>query len=79
MVRFAAANAHAGLGQVKLEATDVITCRPVRGSLQKRSEPLAAADVAPLRARAQLARIHIFDHTLTQRGDSFGCHGQLLS
>ena len=32
-----------------------------------------------LRARAQLARIHIFDHTLTQRGDSLGCHGQLLS
>jgi hypothetical protein len=47
--------------------------------LQKRSKPLTAADVAPLRSRAELARIHIFNHTLTQRGDSFGCHKQLLS
>jgi len=29
--------------------------------------------------RAQLARIHVFDHTLTLRGGSFGCHRQLLS
>jgi len=28
---------------------------------------------------AQLARLHVFDHTLTQRGDSLGCHSQLLS
>src|ERR1700730_12722825 len=75
----AVADAHAGVGQVKLEAADVLTCRRVRGSLQKRSEPLAGENVTSLRARAQLARIHIFNHTLTQRGDSLGCHRQLLS
>src|ERR1700687_1666919 len=29
--------------------------------------------------RTKLARVHVFDHTLTQRGDSLGCHRQLLS
>jgi len=48
--------------------------RPGR-SLQKRRKPLAAADMASLRARTELARIHVFDHTLTQRGDSLGCQG----
>ena len=41
--------------------------------------PTWAFDVSPLRARTELVCIHIFDHTLTQRGDSRGCHGQLLS
>jgi len=61
----AVADAHAGVGQVKLEAADVITGRRVRGSLQKCSKPLAGQNVASLRARAELARIHVFDHTLT--------------
>jgi hypothetical protein len=39
----------------------------IRGSLQKCSKSLAGADVTSLRARAELARVHIFDHTLTQR------------
>jgi hypothetical protein len=51
----------------------------VRGSLQKRREPLAAEDVASLRSRAELAPIHVLDHTLAQRGDSLGCHRQLPS
>jgi hypothetical protein len=75
----AGTNAHACLSQVQLEPADIIKGRCVRRSLQKRREPLAAADVASLRARAELARIHIFNHTLTQRGDRFGCHRQLLS
>jgi hypothetical protein len=36
-------------------------------------------NVTPLRVRSQLARVHVFDHTLAQRGDSLGCHSQLLS
>src|SRR5262245_15332447 len=52
----AVADARARLGQVQLEAADVLKCGRVWGALEKRSEPLAAADVAPLRARAQLAR-----------------------
>src|ERR1700738_429459 len=64
---------------MQLKSADILKGRSVRGSLQKRREPLATVDVASLRARTQLARIHIFDHTLTQRGDSFGCHKQLLS
>jgi transposase len=75
----AVTDADAGVGQVQLEGPDVLTCRRGGRPLQKRSKPLTAADVASLRARAELARIHIFNHTLTQRGDSFGCHKQLLS
>src|ERR1700736_4605515 len=75
----AVTDADAGVGQVQLEGPDVLTSRRVGRPLQKRSKPLTAADVASLRARAELARIHIFNHTLTQRGDRFGCHRQLLS
>ena len=71
----AGADTYAGLGQVQLESPDVLERgRPGR-SLQKRRKPLAAADMASLRARTELARIHVFDHTLTQRGDSLGCQG----
>jgi hypothetical protein len=41
--------------------------------------PQVGANVASLRTHTQLARVHVFDHTLTQRGDSLGCHKQLLS
>jgi hypothetical protein len=75
----AGADAYAGLGQVKLEPADFLERGRLGRSLQKRRKPPAAADVAPLRARTELARIHVFDHTLTQRGDSRGCHRQLLS
>src|SRR6202040_2001567 len=50
-----------------------------RGSLEKCGKPLAAVDVAALGVHTKLARAHILNHTLTQRGDSFGCHRQLLS
>src|ERR1700752_4445758 len=46
---------------------------------RKRRKPPAAEDVASLRCRAELACIHVFGHTLTQRGDRLGCHRQLLS
>src|SRR3954468_18361565 len=36
--------------------------------------PQVGANVASLRTHTQLARVHVFDHTLTQRGDSLGCH-----
>jgi hypothetical protein len=75
----AGTNAHASIGQVQLKPADILKGRCVRRSLQKCSKPLTAADVASLRASTELARIHIFDHTLTQRGDSLGCHRQLLS
>src|SRR6516164_7397366 len=75
----AVADARARLGQVQLEAADVLKCGRVWRALEKRSEPLAAADVAPLRARAQLARIHVFDQALAKRTDSIGGHGRLLS
>ena len=41
---------------------------------------LAALDVTALRVRVELARSHVFDHTLTQRTDSVGfAHGELHS
>src|SRR4029077_14840666 len=75
----AVADAHVGLGQVQLEPADILKGRGIGGSLEKRREPLAAEDVASLCSRAQLARLHILDHTPTQRGDSLGCHKQLQS
>src|SRR6202045_4700003 len=72
-------DAYAGLGQVQLKAADVIRGGRVRRSLQKCSETLAARDVASLRVRTELARVHVLDHALTQRADSIRTHGQLLS
>ena len=47
-------------------------------ALEPSGEPLAARDVAALRVRVELARSHVFDHTLTQRTDSVGlAHGEL--
>src|SRR6516165_2889332 len=70
----AVADAHAGLSQVQLKQTQVLACRGVRRALEKGGQALAAVDVAPLRMRIQLARVHVLDHPLTQRGDSLGCH-----
>src|SRR6516162_4991709 len=75
----AIADAHARLGQVQLEAANVIGRGRVRRPLQKCSQPLAAVDVAPLRVRTKLARIHVIDHALAQRGDGVRSHGKLLS
>src|SRR6202047_2458478 len=75
----AIADAHANLGQVQLEAADVLECGRVGGQRDKRRDPLAAADMASLRARTELARIHVLDHALAQRADSIRTHRKLLS
>src|SRR5713226_6104506 len=75
----AVADAHAGLGQLQLEQADVLSCGRVRGPLQKRGEPLAPADVAPLRTRTELASVHVLDHALAQRANGRRTHGKLLS
>ena len=64
---------------IVVETADVIRCGRVGRSLEKRSKTFAAADVAPLRARAELARVHVLDHPLAQRADRIGTHRQLLS
>ena len=54
-------------------------CSPDRGIKRAGGEPLAAIDVAALRVRVELARSHVFDHTLTKRTDSVGlAHRALL-
>src|SRR5260370_40299222 len=68
-----------GLGQVQLEPADVLGCGRVGGPLQKRGKSLAAADVAPLRPRTELAGIHGLEHPLAQRGDGRRTHGKRLS
>src|SRR5215813_12196590 len=75
----AIADAHAGLGQVQLEAADILGRRRVGGAMPKRGKPLAAANVTSLRARRELPRIHVLDHAMTQRGDGIRTHGKLLS
>src|SRR5215469_12444129 len=54
-------------------------CRVGR-AFEPGGEPLATVNVATLGMRVELARSHIFDHTLTQRTDSFSlAHGELHS
>src|SRR6266446_2295919 len=62
-----------------MKPADVLCRGRVGGSLEKRSEPLAAVNMAPLRARTELARIHVLDHTLAQRADGFRTHRRFLS
>jgi hypothetical protein len=75
----AVADAHPHPGQVQLELPKILACSRLRRSLQKRRRPLAAVDMAPLRMRAPLARVHVVDHAPAQRADSFRTYGQLLS
>ena len=75
----AIADAHTGLGQVQLEAPDILSRRRVGGAVEKHSKPLAAVDVAPLCARAQLPCVHVLDQAMTERGDGVRTHGKLLS
>src|SRR5262245_25768528 len=75
----ASANAYPSLGQVQLETADVIRRGCVGGALEKRSKTFAAANVASLRARTELAGVHVLDHPLAQRANSVGTHRQLLS
>ena len=67
------------LGEVQLEQADILRRSRLRGSLEKCREPLAAPQVASLRARTKLARVHVLDHALTQRADGIRTHGKLLS
>jgi hypothetical protein len=65
--------------EMKLEAAHLFGGRRVGRSFEPGGEPLTAVDVAALRVRVELARSHVFDHTLTQRTDSVGlAHRALL-
>src|ERR1700681_3085707 len=75
----AIADAHARLGKVQLEPADVLCRGCLGGPLEKSSEPLATANMAPLCARTELACVHVLDHALAQRGDGLRTHKQLLS
>src|SRR6202158_1582054 len=75
----AIADAYTGLGQVQLEAPDILSRRRGGGAVEKHSKPLAAVNVAPLRARTELPRVHVLDHAMTQRGDGVRTHRKLLS
>ena len=60
----AVADARARLGKMQLEPADVLCRGRVGGPLEKRGEPLAAVNVAPLRTRTKLASVHVLDHAL---------------
>ena len=67
------------LDEVQLEAAHLVGRRRIGRTFEPGGEPLAAIDVAALRVRVELARSHVFDHTLTQRTDSVGlAHRALL-
>jgi hypothetical protein len=50
-----------------LEAANLLGRRALWRAAQKPSEPLAAPEVALLRARHQIAGLHVLDHALAQR------------
>src|SRR5208337_1509991 len=75
----AVADAGAALDEVQLEAADLFGGRRLGRTFEPGGEPLAAVVVAALRMRVELARSHVFDHTLTKRTDSVGlAHRALL-
>src|SRR5262249_53637111 len=67
------------LGEVQLEPADILGRGRLRGSLEKRREPLAAPQVASLCPPTKLARVHVLDHAPTQRADGIRTHAKLLS
>ena len=75
----AIADAHPGLGQVQLEPADILRRRRIGRAIEKRGKPFAAANVASLRARRELPRVHVFDHAMPQRSDGASAHEKLLS
>src|SRR5712692_1149536 len=75
----AIADARARLREVQLEPADVLRRGGIRRPLEKRSEPLAALNMAPLRPRTERAGVHVLDHALAQRADRNRTHRQLLS
>src|SRR6202521_1189734 len=75
----AIADARARLGKMQLKPADILQRGRIRGPLEKRSKPLAAVNMAPLRARTELASVHVLDHPMAQRADGIGAHRQLLS
>lgn len=58
---------------------DVLQRGRLRGPLQKRDEPLAAVDVAPLRVRTKLARVHVFSIVRWRSGLTDRIPARLLS
>ena len=74
----AVADAGAALDEVQLESAHLVGRRRIGRAFEPGGEPLAAGDVAALGVRVELARSHVFDHSLTQRTDSVGlAHGEL--
>src|SRR3954464_8799343 len=75
---FAVTDARTALDEVQLESAHLVGRCRIGRAFEPGGEPLATIDVAALRVRVELARRHIFDHTLTQRTDSVGlAHGEL--
>src|SRR6185312_15695984 len=76
----AIADARTALDEVQLEMPHLVGRCRIGRTLQPGGEPLATMDVAALRVWVELARSHIFDHTLTQRTDLVSlAHGELHS
>jgi hypothetical protein len=68
----AVTDARTALDQVELKKAHLVGRCGIGRALEPGGEPLTALDVAALRVRIELARSHVFDHTLTQRTDGVG-------
>src|SRR5215468_4143222 len=80
MIRLRVADAGPALDEVQLKSAHLVGHRRIGRAFEPGGEPLATVNVATLRVRVELARSHIFDHTLTQRTDSVSlAHGELHS
>jgi hypothetical protein len=67
-----APDARTALDEVELKTAHLVGRCRVGRAFEPGGEPLSAIDVAALRVRVELARSHVFDHTLTQQTDSVG-------
>jgi hypothetical protein len=61
-----------------LEPADVLGVGGVGGALEEGGKPPASAEVAGLRARRELAGVHVLDHALAQRTIRKCRHRKLL-
>ena len=67
------------LDQVQLKLAHLVGGCRIGRAFESGGKPLATGNVATLRVRVELARSHVFDHTLTQRTDGVSlAHGELL-
>ncbi len=77
--RIAARRGHAALGQMQLEAPEILGRGRIWRAAEERREAPDLADVIGAGLLDEMAHRHVFDHALAQRADGCVGHRGLLS